>query len=116
MRERPPMILFWGLPVVVAVLPTLEAIGIAKRYGTGSRLSRGARSSTSGVKARQTVSLTRKAENDPATSTIAMSKTNGCRARHNPIVRQTEEAREAQVGDDYHHAEQERDGIEVDRA
>jgi hypothetical protein len=42
------MIIFWGLPVIVAVLPTLDANGIAKRYGIGSRLSRLARSSTSG--------------------------------------------------------------------
>ena len=71
------MIMFCGLPVIVAVLPTLDAIGIANRYGIGSRLSRVTRSSTSGVMTRQIVSLTRNAENDPATSTIAVSNTSG---------------------------------------
>jgi hypothetical protein len=36
--------------------------------------------------------------------------------RDDPIVHQFEEAREAQIGSDYHHAEQKRDGIEVDGA
>jgi hypothetical protein len=71
------MIMFCGLPVIVAVLPTLEAMGIANRYGTGSRLRRVTRSSTSGVMTKQIVSLTRKAEKTPATSTIAMSNTSG---------------------------------------
>ena len=83
------MIMFCGLPVIVAVLPTLEAIGIANRYGTGLRLSRVTRSSTSGVMTRQIVSLTRKAENAPATSTIVMSKTSGWRARNIHRRRQT---------------------------
>ena len=31
MREKEPMIMFCGLPVIVATLPTLEAIGTARR-------------------------------------------------------------------------------------
>src|ERR1700732_3878680 len=75
------MIMFCGLPVIVAVLPALEAIGIAKRYGAGLRLRRVTRSSTSGVMTKQIVSLTRKADNAPAISTIAISKTSGWWAR-----------------------------------
>ena len=75
------MIMFCGLPVIVAALPTLEASGMASRYGIGSRLSLETRSSTSGVMARQIVSLTRKAESEPVTRTIATNNTNGWWAR-----------------------------------
>src|SRR6266700_5758467 len=75
------MIMFCGLPVIVAVLPTLEAIGIASRYGSGLRLSEMTSSATIGVMIRQMVSLTRNAEKKPHTSTTAMSSTSGCRAR-----------------------------------
>src|ERR1700732_571298 len=37
MCERWPMIMFCGLPVIVAALPTLEASATAIRYGTGLR-------------------------------------------------------------------------------
>jgi hypothetical protein len=30
-REKPPMIMFCGLPVIVAVLPIFEAMGMARR-------------------------------------------------------------------------------------
>ena len=110
------MIIFCGLPVIVAVLPTLEAMGIANRYGTGLRLRRATRSSTSGVMTRQIVSLTRKAEKAPATSTIAMSKTSGRLAHATTIAHQPEEARDTKIGDEDHHAEQERDRVEIDRA
>ena len=111
------MIMFCGLPVIVAMLPTLEAIGIASRYGIGSRFSRLTRSSTSGVMTRQIVSLTRKAEkraghhHDRHQQDERMAG-----ARHDPIAHQPEKAGKAQVGDDDHHAEQERDGVEIDRA
>ena len=75
------MIMFCGLPVIVATLPTLEASGMASKYGIGSRFKRLTRSSTSGVMTRQMASLTRKAENEPATTTIASNKTTGWWAR-----------------------------------
>ena len=34
--------------------------------------------------------------------------------RHSPIVHQPKESGEAQIGDDDHHAEQQRDGVEID--
>ena len=37
-------------------------------------------------------------------------------ARHDPVVRQPKKAGKAQVGDDDHHAEQQRDRVEIDRA
>jgi hypothetical protein len=46
---------------------------------------------------------------------MAISKTRGWRARHDKIAHQPEETGKAQVGDDNHHAEQKRDGVEIDR-
>ena len=37
-------------------------------------------------------------------------------ARHDPVVHQPEKAGKAQVGHDDHHAEQQRDRVEIDRA
>src|SRR5260370_42600248 len=61
-RETAPTIMFCGLPVMVAVLPTLEAIATAMRYEIGSRRSGRVTSLTSGVITRHTTSLTRNAE------------------------------------------------------
>ena len=41
--------MFCGLPVIVAVEPTFDAIATASRYGTGLRLSASVNSSTSGA-------------------------------------------------------------------
>ena len=72
-------------------------------------------SSTSGVSTRQIVSLTRKAEKTPATSTMAASRIERmARARHDQAVDQPEEAGEAEVGHDDHHPEEEHDGLDVD--
>ena len=67
--------------MIVATLPTLEAIATANRYGTGSRRRRSTRSRTSGVNARQIVSLTRNAEKKPEVRITAASSSSGWRAR-----------------------------------
>ena len=73
--------MFCGLPVIVAVLPTLEAIATPSRYGTGSRRSRRAMSTTSGVITRQIASLSRNAENTPELTITAASSCSGWWAR-----------------------------------
>src|ERR1700704_1954304 len=73
--------MFWGLPVIVAVLPTLDAIATASRYGTGLRRNRVTQSRTSGATTRHIASLTRKAEKKPETRVTAASSRSGCRAR-----------------------------------
>ena len=65
MCESEPMMMFCGFPVIVATEPTFEAVASPTRYGIGGRFSRRVRSSTSGVRATQTTSLTRKAESTP---------------------------------------------------
>ena len=79
--EKLPIMMFCGLPVMVAVEPTFEAIASASRYGAGRRLSASVRSSTSGDSTRQIASLTRNAENTPATVTTATSSSSGRWAR-----------------------------------
>jgi hypothetical protein len=76
-REIAPTIMFCGLPVMVAALPTLEAIATARRYGIGSRRSERVTSMTNGAITRHTASLTRNAENAPAVSAIVASKIKG---------------------------------------
>src|SRR3981081_2934012 len=73
--------MFWGLPVIVAVLPTLDAIATASRYGTGLRRNRVTQSRTSGATTRHIASLTRNAEKKPETRVTAASSRSGCRAR-----------------------------------
>src|SRR5579883_3073208 len=81
MREKLPIRIFCGLPVIVAVLPIFEAMAIASRYGAGLRLSRETSSRTSGVSTRQIASLTRKAEKKPEVAMTAKSSSSGWRAR-----------------------------------
>ncbi len=75
------MIMFCGLPVIVAAPPTFEAVATASRYGTGSRRRRRARPRTSGVSTRHTVSFTRKADPTPAASVTTTSRASGRRTR-----------------------------------
>ena len=67
--------MFCGLPVKVAALPAFEAIATARRYGTGLRRKAPATSMTRGAITRQIASLTRKAEKNPVTMTIAAKST-----------------------------------------
>jgi len=76
-REKVPISMFWGFPVIVAALPMLAAMATARRYGTGFRPSRIAMSSTSGVSTRHIVSLTKKADSVPETTTMAASRASG---------------------------------------
>ena len=69
--------MFCGLPVIVAVEPTFDAIATASRYGTGLRPRPSVSSSTSGAITRQIASFTRKAENTPDTATMAASSSSG---------------------------------------
>ena len=69
--------MFCGLPVIVAVEPTFDAIATASRYGTGLRPRASVSSITSGAMTRQIASFTRKAENTPDSATIAASNTTG---------------------------------------
>ena len=75
--ERPPIMMFCGLPVIVAADPTFEAMATARRYGTGRRPSAIVSSNTSGVRTRQIASLTRKAENTPEIAIMPLSRSNG---------------------------------------
>ena len=110
-----PIIMFCGLPVMVATLPMFDAMATASRYGTGLRPSRRVISSTSGVSTRHMVSLTKNAEKTPATSTMPESSTQrAVRVIHHPGADQGEEAGEPQVGHHDHHAEEQDDGVVVD--
>ena len=75
--EKLPIIIFCGLPVIVAVEPTFDAIATASRYGTGLRFWPKVSSSTNGAITRQIASFTRNAENVPETATMAASNSNG---------------------------------------
>ena len=77
MPEKLPIIMFCGLPVIVATLPIFAAMATARRYGIGFRRSRRVISSTSGVSTRHMVSFTKNAEKKPDTSTIAASSRMG---------------------------------------
>ena len=77
MREKLPIIMFCGFPVMVATLPILAAMATASRYGTGLRRSLPVISTTRGVRTRHMVSLTKKAEKMPATRTIPINRGRG---------------------------------------
>jgi hypothetical protein len=79
--DRLPTIMFCGLPVMVATLPTLLAVARAIRYGTGFSPRPLTIWITSGVSTRQTTSLTKKADRTPAEATTATSSPRGLRAR-----------------------------------
>ena len=64
------MMMFWGLPVIVATEPMFDAVASPTRYGIGCRRSRRQRPSTSGVSATQTTSLTRNAESTPDSAIV----------------------------------------------
>ena len=72
--EKLPIMMFCGLPVIVAVEPMFDAIATASRYGTGLRRIAAYSSSTSGASTRQIASLTRNAEKTPEVATTAHSK------------------------------------------
>jgi hypothetical protein len=96
MRDTAPTIMFCGLPVIVATLPTLEAMATASRYGTGLRFSGRVISITSGVITTHTASLTRKAENAPAVIAVVTSKMKGewaCTSAHRVASRKKPESR-----------------------
>ncbi len=71
------MMMFCGLPVIVATEPMFEAVARPTRYGIGGRFSRWQRWSTSGVNATQTTSLTRNAESTPERTIVTASRVNG---------------------------------------
>jgi len=73
------MMMFCGLPVIVATLPMFDAVATANRYGMGLRLTPTMISSTSGVITKQIVSFTKKAESVPDASTMATSSVKGRR-------------------------------------
>ena len=75
--------MFCGLPVIVAVEPTFDAIATASRYGSGLRPIARDSSSTSGASIRQMASFTRKAEKMPEVATTAHSRIKGRLARSN---------------------------------
>ena len=61
------------------------------------------------------VSLTKKAEKTPATSTMPESRTRGAMGvLHHPGADGGEESGEAEIGDDDHHAEEQHDGVVID--
>ncbi len=64
------MIMFCGLPVIVAVEPMLAAVARPIRCGIGSSLSRRVRCNKSGVSATQTTSLTRNADSTPDSTMV----------------------------------------------
>jgi len=73
------MMMFCGLPVIVATLPIFDAVATASRYGMGWRLTAVTSSSTSGVITKQIVSFTKKAESVPDASAMATSSASGRR-------------------------------------
>ncbi len=77
MCDSPPMIMFCGLPVSVAVEPMLAARASPIRCGRGSRRNRRARCKTSGVRARQTTSLTSSADSTAESPIVAASRPSG---------------------------------------
>ena len=77
MCESEPMMMFCGLPVIVATEPMFEAVARPTRYGIGGRFRRWQRWSTSGVRATQTTSLTRNAERTPERAIVTASRVNG---------------------------------------
>jgi hypothetical protein len=96
MRESAPTIMFCGLPVIVAALPTFEAIATASRYGTGLRRSERVTSITIGVITRHTASLTRNAEKAAAVIATVASRMKGewaCNSTHLVISRKKPDSR-----------------------
>ena len=81
MWEKLPIMMFCGLPVMVAVEPMFDAIATANRYGTGLRPIASVNSSTSGASTRQMASFTRNAEKTPAVPTTPQSRIKGALAR-----------------------------------
>lgn len=69
--------MFCGLPVMVAVLPALDAIASTSRYGTRLRFMPRAVSTTSGVSIRHTVSLTSTADRIAANAAMPISSAAG---------------------------------------
>src|SRR5581483_1822873 len=63
--ERTPMNIFCGFPVTVATLPMFDAVATAMRKGIGLTLIDLLAESIIGVKRRQIVSLTKRAERIP---------------------------------------------------
>ena len=115
MCEKLPIIMFCGLPVMVATLPILAAMATASRYGTGLRRSRPVISSTSGVSTRHMVSLTKKAEKTPETRTMPLKQEQRTVGMlDHPGADHGEESREPQIGHHDHHAEQQQDGVVID--
>ena len=71
------MMMFCGLPVIVATEPIFEAVARPTRYGIGGRFRRWQRWSTSGVNATQTTSLTRNAERTPEMAIVTARRLSG---------------------------------------
>ncbi len=109
------MMMFCGLPVIVATEPMFEAVARPTRYGIGGRFRRWQRWSTSGVNATQTTSLTRNAESTPEMAIVTASSVNGPEKRAAiRFRRQCEEAGQAEVGHDHHHAEEQDNRFIID--
>src|SRR4051812_565727 len=81
MPETDAMRMFCGVPVMVATLPTLEAVASARRCGLGSHSMDSAMWITSGVKAMHTTSLIRKAESTAEASDTRTRSARGLDAR-----------------------------------
>ena len=71
------MIMFCGLPVIVATEPMLADVAIPTKYGIGFRCRRRQTSITSGVSAMQTMSLTRNADSTPDKLMVAANSATG---------------------------------------
>ncbi len=111
-----PMSMFCGLPMRVAAEPTFEAQARARRKGSGERPRRAQPSRRSGATARQTMSLARRAERTPATTTTAASSAEGPeRRRHDPAGHPGVEAAQAELRRDDHEPEEEGESRHVHR-
>ena len=101
--ERTPMSAFCGLPTSEQALPTFEETARAIRYGAAGCSSRLVTRKSNGANIRQIVSFMNSAERTPGESEDA-------------ALHDLEEARQLEVAEHDHHAEQEEDRVEVDRA
>ena len=94
-----------------------SAIATASRYGTGLRRSVAVTSATSGAITRHTVSFTKNADSTAADDGDRGQQRHGMMGMlEHPLARPGEESREPQIRDHDHHAEQQHDGVQVDRA
>ena len=109
--------MFCGLPISVAAEPMLAAQARPTRKGTGSRPRCRHRRATTGVIARQTMSLENTADSAPATAISAASKPAARqRQRRHAARHRGVEAAQPHLRRHHHEGEQQHDGRQVDRA